>query len=208
MVVAKQVGAGFYKPVHYVLSVALSHLPLALIETATVTLLIYFLAGFTNEAGNYFIFLTTAFLQNLLMSAFFRTIAYATDNADVALNIASPATAFCMLFGGFLIVRDKIPNYAIWLYWLSPFSWGLRINAQTEFHSDRYNGMGDAYLDAFTIQTDDKWIAGLAYRQTTAIQQHRGGAGRGGQNGEWTNRIPHQTGGMAADLRVSVCPLI
>lgn len=164
MVVSKQVNAGYYSPAHYVSSVVLSHFPLAFVETVIFTLFLYFMSGFTTDAARYFIFMLVALLQNLAMSGMFRAVAWATDNADIALNMAAPTTAFAMLFGGFLIVRDKIPNYAEWLYWLSPFSWGLRTDAINEFHASRYGPVGDIYLDSFTIQKDDSWKgAGLGY---------------------------------------------
>ena len=159
----KQVAAGFYSPYHYVTSVVFSHFPLALVETTLFCTLLYFICGFTADAGRYFFFILISFLLNLAMSGMFRAVAYATPNPDVALNMAGPITAFAMLFGGFLISRQKIPNYAIWIYWLSPFSWGLRSDAQNEFGADRYdfdfNGAraGNVYLEQFNFYTDKSW---------------------------------------------------
>jgi ABC-type multidrug transport system permease subunit len=44
-----------------------------------------------------------------------------------------------ILFAGFLITRQNIDPWFIWLYYLSPFSWASRAFAVIEFHSERYD---------------------------------------------------------------------
>jgi len=155
-------------------------------------------------------------LQNLLMSGFYRFVAYIMNDSNVALSITAPTTAFCMLFAGFLIVRDKIPNYAIWLYWISPFSWGLRTDALREFHSSEYpREVGDAYLDAFTIQKDSVWEwAGPVYMTCLAIfTAGLSLIGLHSTMGRWltmgTKRVPDEpdeqvTSALVGEVRVDV----
>jgi hypothetical protein len=58
--------------------------------------------------------------------------------------------------GGFLITKDKIPNWLVWLYYISPFSWSVRSGALNEFHSGRSgyaNGVGNTYLDVWQVSS-------------------------------------------------------
>ena len=53
--------------------------------------------------------------------------------------IAPIVGLFFIIFSGYLITRDAIDPWFIWLYYLSPFSWSVRAFALIEFHSDKYN---------------------------------------------------------------------
>ena len=165
LVVYKQVDAGMYSTLSYVFSVVLMQLPVAIAECFVFGTLLYFLAAFNWSAGSWFFFLLIMLMVNLSVGAIFRTIAYTVSNPDVAMNLAGPTTAIFLLFGGFLVTADKIPNFFIWLYYLSPFSWAVRSGALNEFHSDRYpRPIGDAYLHVWQVNKNDdyKW-GGIGY---------------------------------------------
>lgn len=183
-VVSKQTGAGFYSTFSYVFSVVLMHVPLAATEAGVFSIILYFMTSFTVDAGRFFFFYLGIFASNMSLSVFYRMIAYTTPNPDVANQMAGPTTAIFLLFGGFLITYDKIPNFMQWLYWLSPFSWIVKSLAQNEFFDDRYTldvnsvecanvpstytqpkvEVGSVFLRSFQISTDGayKW-AGIGY---------------------------------------------
>jgi len=101
--------------------------------------MIYWIANFAADAGRYFFFLLIQISTNLAMSVFFRSIVYFTANQDVAQTTAGPFTAIFLLFGGFLVTRNNIRGFLIWVYYLSPFSWTLRSFALNEFNDPRYD---------------------------------------------------------------------
>jgi len=168
LVVYKQVDAGMYSTFSYVFAVILMHFPLAVGECALIGTILYWMVDYANDAGRFFFFLLLLLCVNLAMSAIFRAVAYTARNPDIAMNLTAPLTAMFFLFGGFLLTADLIPDWLIWLYYLSPLSWGLRSGALNEFRSERYNdavpGGGDTYLRVWQISTDDqyKW-AGVGY---------------------------------------------
>jgi len=95
--------------------------------------------------------------MNSTVSELFRCIAYTMPNPDVASNMSGPMTATFLLFGGFLITKDKVPNWLSFIYWLSPFRWGMNSIA-LNFHSDRFpRAQGDAYLDAWQVPKEDEY---------------------------------------------------
>ena len=72
-----------------------------------------------------------------------------------------------------MITADKIPQWLVWAFWISPFSWAVRSVAQNEFHSDRYDRpttdgsdgtIGDEYLRVYEINTQrELWWLGPVY---------------------------------------------
>eukprot|EP00742_Colponemidia_sp_Colp-10_P003656 GILJ01003891.1.p1 GENE.GILJ01003891.1~~GILJ01003891.1.p1 ORF type:complete len:1450 (-),score=269.52 GILJ01003891.1:263-4612(-) len=173
-VVSKQLGAGFYPAITYVFSVILSFVPIIALDTILFTTIMYWLPGLAPEAGRYFFLMFCFFVTELAMSTFFRSIAYSAKNVDVARQMSMPVFTVMLLFCGFMILRNKIPDWLIWLYWINPMAWGLRSLAQNEFLYSGYDSpisgsgssirAGDQYLAAYSFETDPvyKW-AGIAF---------------------------------------------
>ena len=114
-------------------------LPLAVTETIIYSVILYFLVGFTLEAGRFFFFLLIMFMTNVAVGAIFRWCAYATHNQDVANQMSAPIVGVMFLCAGFLILYNNFPRWLIWLYWISPFSWIVRSLAINEFDAGRYD---------------------------------------------------------------------
>jgi ABC-type multidrug transport system ATPase subunit/ABC-type multidrug transport system permease subunit len=84
-----------------------------------------------------------------------------------------------IIFSGFIVTKDNIPDFLIWGHWISPMSWSLRALAINQYRSSSfdvcvYEGidycktygltMGEYSLKLFSMQTDEAWIAyGIAY---------------------------------------------
>jgi hypothetical protein len=75
-----------------------------------------------------------------------------------------------MMFAGFLITHVKLADWLVWIYWISPLSWGIRTLAHNEFDHSKYDfkigdmRAGDFYMSQFAFQLDlgYKW-AGIGY---------------------------------------------
>lgn len=46
---------------------------------------------------------------------------------------------FFLLFSGFLIAKNKVPNWWVWVYYISPLQWAITAIVCNEFLSDRYS---------------------------------------------------------------------
>jgi len=163
-VVSRQIEAGFFPATAYVLSVAIVHIPLTVLEALIYTSWIYWLPEFTYDAGRYFFFLLMYIVISNAFSVFFRSISYLASNPDVARQLDLPFIIVVTIFGGFLINYNSIPDWLIWLFWLSPVSWALRSAALNEFNAPRYDGIeqggvrqGDGYMQQFGLQTESIW---------------------------------------------------
>ncbi|KAK1931284.1 ABC transporter G family member 38 [Phytophthora citrophthora] len=78
-----------------------------------------------------------------------------------------------VLFAGFTITKDQIPDYLVWLYWINPVGWGVRalaVNQYTASDFDKclYDGvdfcathgmkMGEYALSTYEVPSDKFWI--------------------------------------------------
>lgn len=84
-------------------------------------------------------FLLLVWLMSLLMSNVFRLFAFITPNEDQAQSMVGPCVGIFLLFGGFIIAKDKIPDWLVWIYWCTPFSWLIRGLVVNEFNSADYD---------------------------------------------------------------------
>jgi ABC-type multidrug transport system permease subunit len=54
-------------------------------------------------------------------------------------HFAGLCIIFFLLFSGFLIVKTKVPDWWIWVYYISPLQWAITAIVCNEFLSDRYS---------------------------------------------------------------------
>jgi ABC-type multidrug transport system ATPase subunit/ABC-type multidrug transport system permease subunit len=170
----KQRGANFYRTSSYVLACSVAQLPLALLESIVFGTMIYWMCGFVSTVGAYLVFLALLFLTNLAFAAWFFFLAAISPDLHVAKPVSMISVMFYILFAGFVISRNQIPDYFIWAYWLNPIAWCLRSlginqyrNAQfnvNEYHGIDYFGrfhkqMGEYSLGLFDVQSDKAWLA-------------------------------------------------
>lgn len=176
-VLAKHASLHLYPSLSYVVAVTLAHVPLCLAEVAILGSCVYTMIGFDSDPGRFAFFLLALFLCDLALSIYFRLVAYASPNADTAEVLAGPSAGIFILFSGFLATRLHIPDWLIWLYYISPFSWLVRSIAHNEFlvdsgpysvpptgSTDASQTYGIIFMNVFDIQLDPAWKwAGVGY---------------------------------------------
>ncbi|KAG6617457.1 pleiotropic drug resistance protein ABC superfamily [Phytophthora cinnamomi] len=170
----KQRGANFFRTSSYVLANSVSQLPLCVAETLIFGTLVYWMCGFVSHAAEFFLFLLVLFLTNVSLGSFYFSLTAASKDINIATPISMAATLIFIIFAGFVITESQIPNYFIWLYWMTPVSWTLRALAVIEYRSadldvceygginycDEFGGlrMGEYYLQLFDFKTERIWI--------------------------------------------------
>jgi ABC-2 type transporter len=100
-----------------------------------------------SEPKNFFVYLSIVVTFAILMSAqlaFFASFASAGQ-----LQVYSSCILLAMmLFGGFIIPPNVIPQYFLWVYWWNPFAWAYRGLIVNEFRSLRWNNPDQILIDA------------------------------------------------------------
>ncbi|GAB9476648.1 Atp-binding protein, partial [Globisporangium polare] len=170
----KQRGANFFRTSSFVLANSVSQIPLGMMETLLFGSLVYWMCGFATKFVEFVLFLTILLLTNLAFGAWFFFISSVAKNGNIAQPMAMISILFFILFSGFIVTKNQIPDYFIWIYWISPVTWsilGLAVNQyrSSEFNvceSDgidyctQFNGqqMGEYFLNLFGVPSDKSWV--------------------------------------------------
>ncbi|TMW67517.1 hypothetical protein Poli38472_011137 [Pythium oligandrum] len=169
----KQRGANFFRTSSYVLACSVSQFPLALLESVVFGSMVYWMCGFVPTVASFLIFELLLLLTNLAFAAWFFYLAAASADLHIAKPISLVSVMFFILFAGFVISRNQIPDYFIWAYWVNPISWSLRALAINQYRDSRfdvcvYDGidycskygkkMGVYSLSLFDVQSEKEWL--------------------------------------------------
>ncbi|GMF40663.1 unnamed protein product [Phytophthora fragariaefolia] len=169
----KQRRANFFRTASFVLSNSVSQIPLGLAESVVFGSIVYWMCGYVSTVEAFLLFELMLFVTNLAMAAWFFFLSCASPDLNVANPISMVSILFFVLFAGFVITKDQIPDYLIWVYWINPMAWGVRalaVNQYTDSSFDTcvYNGvdycatynmtMGEYSLTTFEVPTEKFWL--------------------------------------------------
>ncbi|GMF50703.1 unnamed protein product [Phytophthora fragariaefolia] len=169
----KQRAANFYRTSSFVLASSISQIPLALLESLVFGSLVYWVGGFVNEAGAYLLFELFLMLVILVFLALFFFLVAATPNLSIAKPVAMVNLMIFILFGGFVVAKNTIPDWLIWLYWIDPVAWTVRSAVVSQYRSNKldvclyesvdycaaYNmTLGQYALSLFDVPSEKIWV--------------------------------------------------
>ncbi|OAE18414.1 hypothetical protein AXG93_3426s1070 [Marchantia polymorpha subsp. ruderalis] len=145
----KQYAARFFRPQSYVLAGSLSGIPYTILETIIYCPLLYWLTGLSGaQQGRHFIlYVLIVFVSALAGAALVRLIVSVSGTREGATGLAGLSIVLFLLFAGFLITVNKVPDWWIWMYYLSPLQWGVTALICNEFLSGKYDMPCSAELD-------------------------------------------------------------
>uniref|UniRef100_H3H5U7 ABC transporter domain-containing protein n=1 Tax=Phytophthora ramorum TaxID=164328 RepID=H3H5U7_PHYRM len=169
----KQRRANFFRTASFVLSNSVSQIPLGLAESLVFGSIVYWMCGYVSTVKAFLLFEAILFLTNLAMAAWFFFLSCVSPDLNVANPVSMMSILFFVLFAGFVITKDQIPDYLIWIYWINPMAWGVRalaVNQYTDSSFDTcvYNDvdycanynmtMGEYSLTTFEVPTEKFWL--------------------------------------------------
>lgn len=180
--------SGNYYSITYLASVIIADLPFVIAGAVAFTVSMFFLVGLElGPGGGRFFFFLLNYLGAMLASLGLAQLsAVVSPAAEVANAIAALIISLFSLSAGFLLARDLIPPYWIWLYWLSFVRYpleSLTVNAnqgvpyrctfdeklwipigQTQLKPYCAVTCGDTIIDYFDMKIGLKWIdVGVLY---------------------------------------------
>ncbi|GMF40439.1 unnamed protein product [Phytophthora lilii] len=169
----KQRGANFYRTSSYVLANSVGGIPLSLAETIIFGSLVYWMCGFAAEAELFIIFEFILLLSNLAMGMWFFFLSSVCSHENIATPLCMMSILIFIIFAGFIVTTDEIPDYLIWAHWISPMSWSLKALAINQYRSSAFDicvygaidycteyglTMGEYYLSLFGLDTGKEWV--------------------------------------------------
>jgi ABC-type multidrug transport system ATPase subunit len=116
--------------------------------------LVYWMVGLSTNGGvyHYFIFLGILYCLQATMSMYFKVLAAAMPNINIAQPLSGVSVIFMVVFSGYIANTSFIPPWWIWFYYINPLSWALQAVAINEFSSG-------GFYDLKWVETDSKVIA-------------------------------------------------
>ncbi|GAB9473803.1 hypothetical protein Gpo141_00010950 [Globisporangium polare] len=169
----KQRGANFLRTSAYVISCSVSQLPIAVGETLLFGSVVYWMCGFLISGAAYGIFELMLFLTNMTFAAWFFFLAAIAPDLHIAKPVSMVSILFFVLFAGFVISKDQLPDYVVWIYWINPIAWCLRSLAVNQYRADDFDQCvydkidycakfnlkaGKYYLSLFDVPSEKEWI--------------------------------------------------
>lgn len=139
----KHQDAQFFPTWAYVFGRSMASTPIAFTDAICYGTVIYFFVGLAyNDGANissYFMFLLLLFATSLTTGLFFSMYSALVRVVTIAQAAMALTAVVFVLFSGFTVQPNVIPNYYIWVYWLNYFAWALRGLAVNEFDSGKYD---------------------------------------------------------------------
>ncbi|KAG6610947.1 ABC transporter G family member 31 [Phytophthora cinnamomi] len=171
--------ANFFQTSAYVLANVISQVPVALPESFIFGAFLYWIGGLEASAGRFIVYEIVVFLIVMAAVLIFFFVAAISPNIYVTNPLALGILQVILVFAGFIVTRDQIPDYLIWLYWLNPMAWGFRALAVNQYRSPTFDvctyedvdycaqfgkTMGEYYLSVYSIPSQKEWVVlGIVY---------------------------------------------
>ncbi|CAM9753538.1 unnamed protein product [Chrysoparadoxa australica] len=171
----KQRDQGFFPTSADVIAQTVVQSSMQVFEAVLFSPIIYFMCGFSTESpAHFFIFFIVVLAINLELGQFFRFLPAIAPNFQAAQGLGGLCLVFLVLFCGFLVPANAIPDFYIFIYWVNPLSWAFRAVVVNEFTTAEYTdacanpleqpnfpacvSLSAAVLNAYGFETERVWI--------------------------------------------------
>ncbi|CAM9975163.1 unnamed protein product [Scytosiphon promiscuus] len=175
----KQSQAGFYPTSCHVIADTLVSTALTVICSIIFAPVVYFMTGLStsNSGSRFFTFMVIVMATNVNITQYFRFLASFMPNFTAAQGFAGLSVLMCVLFCGYLIPGDDIPEWWIWVFHVNPLTWAFRAAVLNEFQSPEYDvcgvedlaegeacpkELGQTFIDVYGFEDDKIYIWGGA----------------------------------------------
>jgi ABC-type multidrug transport system ATPase subunit/ABC-type multidrug transport system permease subunit len=125
--------SGTYRVSSYLASKFVADLPLHIIAPSIFAVIGYWLVGLNDNAKDFFIFLLTMILVGLSFASQALWLSATMKDAAGATASSTVLTIFFMVFGGFFITPDNIPDYFIWIHYISPVKYSFANMVKSQY---------------------------------------------------------------------------
>jgi ABC-type multidrug transport system ATPase subunit len=168
-ILKRETGRGAYRVSSYVLSSTLVFLPFLFLIAVMYAAPVYFLVGLAADAGAFFFFLLTLWLVLVSANSFVSFFSALVSNFIMGNTWVTGIMGAFFLFSGYFIAKEYMPNYWLFLHYLSLFKYPLNallINEYTHV-PDRcfgpvYDGRcfvtGENVLENMSLDHENKWV--------------------------------------------------
>ncbi|KAJ1967304.1 ATP-binding cassette transporter snq2, partial [Dispira parvispora] len=129
----KQNSFAFYHPSAVYIAQQLMDIPIAIVQVAIFSGILYWMAGLQANAAKFMIFWFVILMTCLCLTSMFRLIGNACPDLDTAHMAAGVMLLLFILLTGYLIPPGSMRGYLVWIYWINPIAYGLKALVSNEF---------------------------------------------------------------------------
>lgn len=160
----KQQDANFFPTLTFVAGRSLAGVPTSGIDALVYGSFMYWFVGLSSSKypATFFNFLLLVLTASLASGLVFSIFSATVRDKSTAQACKSIAIVMLVLFSGFTVQPDVIPDYWIWAYWINMFAWTLRSLVVNEHTANQYdaiqqNGytLGENILSRFEFTDGD-----------------------------------------------------
>eukprot|EP01088_Endostelium_zonatum_P016476 TRINITY_DN446_c0_g1_i1.p1 TRINITY_DN446_c0_g1~~TRINITY_DN446_c0_g1_i1.p1 ORF type:complete len:1655 (+),score=459.85 TRINITY_DN446_c0_g1_i1:79-5043(+) len=126
-----------YRTIVYLLVLILSELPFLFLSSITFCVPVYWLANLNPQPAKFFIFVLGFTLTNMAALGFIQVCTVLAPDVATANTIVGAVISAYDLFAGFLIARNLIPNYWIWMNYVSFLAYPIEALSVNELKGAR-----------------------------------------------------------------------
>eukprot|EP00737_Agarophyton_chilense_P000791 gb/GEZJ01000879.1/.p1 GENE.gb/GEZJ01000879.1/~~gb/GEZJ01000879.1/.p1 ORF type:complete len:663 (-),score=109.89 gb/GEZJ01000879.1/:2916-4904(-) len=132
-VVTRERASNMYRTSSYYLSKTVTDMPKTLFFNALFSLIVYWMVGFKQTAGAFFIFLLVVFLTSFLAESLAISVSILAGDAQTAAGIIPVFIILALLFGGFFIDSEELGDWIAWAKYLSFIYYAFNALGHNEF---------------------------------------------------------------------------
>ena len=152
--------AGTYSSAAYLISKTAIDIPAAVVQQLLSLLVLYFLCSMN---GNFAFWLLGSSLFTATTASLALLIGASTGSAEQAVNLLPALFVPQILFSGFFISNDEVPDVLSWIQYICPLKYGVNVVTTVEFINDvipddRRQEVGE-FIKRSSINRDTWWFA-------------------------------------------------
>ncbi|GMH47425.1 hypothetical protein TrVE_jg4854 [Triparma verrucosa] len=155
----REYSTGTYSILPYIFSKLLFEIPLAFSQTLVQWLVVYWMIGFQ---GNFFLLLLSSFALGVASASVAVLLGSAVEDVKTASELMPVMFVPQMLFAGFFVAADQIPEYLRWAQYLCSLKYAMNLLSIVEFGEDSCQAGAEAQcaklLDGNEVEEDLAWF--------------------------------------------------
>ena len=131
-VLLKHKSFAFYHPAAFRIAQIAADIPVIIFQISTFSLILYFMAGLTMDAGAFFTFWVLVFSITFCMTALFRAVGAAFSTSDGVSKVSGFLISATIIYTGYLIPKPDMHPWFVWVYWINPMAYAFRLRSPSD----------------------------------------------------------------------------
>lgn len=134
-IMLKHKSFSFHRPAAYAIAQTVVDVPLVFVQVFLFDIVVYWMAGLSRTASQFFISLLILWIITMNMYSFFRVLGAWTKSLDIATRLTGLSMQILVVYTGYLIPPAKMHPWFKWLIYINPVQYGFEALMANEFYN-------------------------------------------------------------------------